>query len=787
MGNSMYDKNEIEDSLEFCRQIKEYEDISATDKGTANESQDKSLSVMAEEMETQSHSWDHILQEQDPVSVDFDAVKPFIAPPEPETSAKAMGGLLEKEEEAKRIQEKQREQARQKALARAEAAKKANEEAVRLKAEQERKATEEAARLKAEQEKKAAEEAARLKAEQERKAAEEAARLKAEQERKAAEEAARLKAEQERKAAEEAALEQHRHELELQNKLQQQRAETEALARKQQQLEEAEAQRIAQAQREAVARTRAKLQQQRQQELAKQQETLRQQELAKQESIRRQELERQREVQARQEAMRLREQEKQARQLAAKQEQLQREEEARAHTAAMEQARQQMEVQSRRQADQAEQLRLRIEAQKQREAESAARETFIQSNSSLAAERQRAAMEAEAEARILQERAEELKRQAEVAALEARIHQLEQESARARGEYAASYGTQSATQQPVYTDPLAQSRIQQPVYIDPHTQNRTQQPVYTDSRTQNTAQQMYTGTSASGYPGQTQTAAGSVSKQKLSEKQINEIFAQGLEKERKESRAKRNALIQRQADKENARIRQERAENGVKPPVERVLDMVKAGKDKAVDILSDVFHTVKEKSEDPELQEQKTKASRLFGNLLVIAICVFIAYCVASVVTSFVANPTKVEGESMESTLTNGDTVLIQKMSYYFGDPKRYDVVVFPVPYYNSDTKYIKRVIGLPGETVQIIEGKVYINGKELKDDTYGKDKVIDDPGDAVEPITLADDEYFVLGDNRNMSTDSRSSYVGLIRRKSIIGKACARIFPLSKMGGIAG
>ena len=572
-------------------------------------------------------------------------------------------------------------------------------------------------------------------------------------------------------------------------------------------MEEAEAQRIAQAQRDAVARTRAKLQQQRQQELAKQQETLRQQELAKQESIRRQELERQREVQARQEAMRLREQEKQARQLAAKQEQLQREEEARAHAAAMEQARQQMEVQSRKQADQAEQLRLRIEAQKQqteqeqlrieqeqqqriqkqREAESAARETFIQSNSSLAAERQRAAMEAEAEARILQERAEELKRQAEVAALEARIHQLEQESARARGEYAASYGTQSATQQPVYTDPLAQNRTQQPVYIDPHTQNRTQQPVYTDPRTQNTAQQMYTGTSASGYPGQTQTAAGSVSKQKLSEKQINEIFAQGLEKERKESRAKRNALIQRQADKENARIRQERAENGVKPPVERVLDMVKVGKDKAVDILSDVFHTVKEKSEDPELQEQKTKASRLFGNLLVIAICVFIAYCVASVVTSFVVNPTKVEGESMESTLTNGDTVLIQKMSYYFGDPKRYDVVVFPVPYYNSDTKYIKRVIGLPGETVQIIEGKVYINGKELKDDTYGKDKVIDDPGDAVEPITLADDEYFVLGDNRNMSTDSRSSYVGLIRRKSIIGKACARIFPLSKMGGIAG
>ena len=78
MGNSMYDKNEIEDSLEFCRQIKEYEDISATDKGALQMNHRTSRYLCyGGEMETQSHSWDHILQEQDPVSVDFDAVKPL--------------------------------------------------------------------------------------------------------------------------------------------------------------------------------------------------------------------------------------------------------------------------------------------------------------------------------------------------------------------------------------------------------------------------------------------------------------------------------------------------------------------------------------------------------------------------------------------------------------------------------------------------------------------------------------------------------------------------------------
>ncbi|MCH5267477.1 MAG: signal peptidase I [Lachnospiraceae bacterium] len=244
-------------------------------------------------------------------------------------------------------------------------------------------------------------------------------------------------------------------------------------------------------------------------------------------------------------------------------------------------------------------------------------------------------------------------------------------------------------------------------------------------------------------------------------------------------------MIQRQVEKEKARIRQKREESGEQPRVQKALDIAKVGGQRAAEFAGGVVDFVREKSSDPGLGEKREKASRWFGNILIIGICVFVAYCVASLITNFVIHPTKVEGESMETSLTNGDTVLIQKVSYYFRDPERYDVVVFPVPYYNSDTYYIKRVIGMPGETVQIVEGKVYIDGKELKDDKYGKDPVIDDPGDASEPLTLAEDEYFVLGDNRNMSTDSRSSYVGLIRRKNIIGQAWKRIFPISKFGSV--
>ena len=113
---------------------------------------------------------------------------------------------------------------------------------------------------------------------------------------------------------------------------------------------------------------------------------------------------------------------------------------------------------------------------------------------------------------------------------------------------------------------------------------------------------------------------------------------------------------------------------------------------------------------------------RLVNSILVLGVCVLLAYFIASAVTHYVAHQTWVEGDSMEPTLSDGDSIIIQKVSYYLGSPKRYDVVVFPITAMddtgkNVDTYYVKRVIGLPGETVQIKDGKVYINDELLKDD----------------------------------------------------------------------
>ena len=125
--------------------------------------------------------------------------------------------------------------------------------------------------------------------------------------------------------------------------------------------------------------------------------------------------------------------------------------------------------------------------------------------------------------------------------------------------------------------------------------------------------------------------------------------------------------------------------------------------------------------------------------------------------------------------IKDGDELIVEQVSYYFHDPERYDVIVFPTSTHNS---YIKRIIGLPGETVQIMDGKIYINGNMLTE-SYGRDP-IEDPGLAADPIYLAGDEYFVLGDNRNASVDSRSSEVGLIKKDKIIGKAWLRFYPIS-------
>ncbi len=148
---------------------------------------------------------------------------------------------------------------------------------------------------------------------------------------------------------------------------------------------------------------------------------------------------------------------------------------------------------------------------------------------------------------------------------------------------------------------------------------------------------------------------------------------------------------------------------------------------------------------------------------------------------AYVGQRTQVRGSSMEPTLSDNDNLIVDKISYRFKEPQRFDIIVFPF-LYEEDTYYIKRIIGMPGETVCIDEaGAIYIDGEVLEED-YGKEVMVS-PGRAEEPITLGADEYFVLGDNRNNSSDSRTLMVGNIHRDQIIGKAWVRIWPLSKFG----
>ena len=172
---------------------------------------------------------------------------------------------------------------------------------------------------------------------------------------------------------------------------------------------------------------------------------------------------------------------------------------------------------------------------------------------------------------------------------------------------------------------------------------------------------------------------------------------------------------------------------------------------------------------------------RIIKEVLNTSIYLLVVLLLTYLVITFVGQRTVVSGASMEYTLSDGDNLIVDKITYRFSEPKRFDIIVFPFQY-ADETYYIKRVIGLPGETVRIDdEGSIYING-EVLEETYGRE-VMEWPGRAYEEITLAPDEYFVLGDNRNNSSDSRDPSVGNIRKSDIIGRAWVRIWPLSKFG----
>lgn len=152
-------------------------------------------------------------------------------------------------------------------------------------------------------------------------------------------------------------------------------------------------------------------------------------------------------------------------------------------------------------------------------------------------------------------------------------------------------------------------------------------------------------------------------------------------------------------------------------------------------------------------------------------------------VRQFVFEPVRVKGRSMLSTLNNGEIMLVTKLDYLVGAPRRQDVIIchYPGRYLDKwkiiPQYFVKRLIGLPGDTVEIREGVVYINGRELHEPYLDPAHTRRKPN--MEPLTLGEGEYFVLGDNRDNSNDSRR--IGPIGRKHLVGRVRCVFLPFGK------
>lgn len=169
-------------------------------------------------------------------------------------------------------------------------------------------------------------------------------------------------------------------------------------------------------------------------------------------------------------------------------------------------------------------------------------------------------------------------------------------------------------------------------------------------------------------------------------------------------------------------------------------------------------------------QKKKKLDPRLLKDVVELLVGGAVAVFLAFVLVFSVGMRTSVIGDSMEPALHNGQEILMNRILYRISTPKRGDVVVF-LPNGNQNSHYyVKRVVGLPGETVQIREGNVYIDGVLLSENEQF-DKIID-PGIAQNEFLLSNDEFFVLGDNRNSSEDSRSGNIGAVKKDTIVGKA---------------
>ena len=180
-----------------------------------------------------------------------------------------------------------------------------------------------------------------------------------------------------------------------------------------------------------------------------------------------------------------------------------------------------------------------------------------------------------------------------------------------------------------------------------------------------------------------------------------------------------------------------------------------------------------------ENEKKDAMIKDIISNVLYIAAVLLISF----LIVRYVGQRTEVIGSSMVPTLEDGNQLITDKITYRFRDPERFDIVVFPHEPVNEF--YIKRIIGMPGETVEIADdGTIFING-EILEENYGYGETR--PQEMSGSVVLGDNEYFVLGDNREISLDSRYKEVGNIPRSIIIGRAWLRLYPFDQFGLLTG
>ena len=175
-----------------------------------------------------------------------------------------------------------------------------------------------------------------------------------------------------------------------------------------------------------------------------------------------------------------------------------------------------------------------------------------------------------------------------------------------------------------------------------------------------------------------------------------------------------------------------------------------------------------------EDQYENMRGSRSFRNVEFLLYIVAVVL-VALTIRSFIAEPIRVDGDSMVPTLVHNEDMFVEKMSYWFSDPLRGDIVICFYPGYTESC--VKRVIGLAGETVSVVDGAIYINGKQLDESAYWNGEIIGD----MEPVTVGQREVFVVGDNRNGSKDSRNPSVGCIPYAKLVGRVVAVVYPFDE------